>query len=90
VMSDMRLNGILMTQQRHQKKPLLEIYHFLIYHICMESGWKVELSGKAKKASKLLSTHAYKAFLLLLMDLKSGPEVPSWPNYGKLGGITAT
>ena len=48
--------------------------------------WKVELSGKAKKADNHLSINAYKAFLQLLIDLKNGPEVPNWPNYGKLGG----
>lgn len=32
--------------------------------------WKVELSGKAKKAHKLLSKNAHTAFGQLLMDLE--------------------
>lgn len=52
------------------------------------SEWKVELSGKAKKANKLLSKNALKSFLILLTDLKNGPETPDWPNYGKLGSMT--
>lgn len=54
----------------------------------MECRWKVELSGKAKKADKLLSKNAHKAFSQLLMELKSGPDTPNWPNYGKLGRMT--
>lgn len=42
--------------------------------------WEVELSGKAKRADKLLSKNARKAFTKLLMELENGPEIPSWPN----------
>lgn len=54
----------------------------------MDNKWKVELSGKAKKADKILSENAHKAFVFLLAELENGPEVPGWPNYGKLGKIT--
>ena len=54
----------------------------------MKSKWKVELSGKAKRADKLLSKNAHKTFAILLMELENGPEAPNWPNYGKLGRMT--
>lgn len=50
--------------------------------------YRVELSGKAKRAEKLLSLKASEAFALLVKELENGPEVPSWPNYSKLGTMT--
>ncbi|NGX62310.1 MAG: hypothetical protein K940chlam9_01807 [Chlamydiae bacterium] len=38
--------------------------------------------------SYLLSKNAHKAFSQLLMELKSDPDTPNWPNYGKLGRMT--
>lgn len=67
---------------------LIEIYHFLIYHKIMTGTWKVELSGKAKKADKILPKNTHKTFAQLLLELGSGPEKPHWPNYGKLGPMT--
>ena len=46
------------------------------------------MSGKAKKAHKLLSKPAHMAFSQLLMELENGPETPKWPNYSKLGRMT--
>ena len=50
-----------------------------------KSEWHVVLSGQAKKADKNLSSKAHDAFMLLLAELRFGPEAPSWPNYSKLG-----
>ena len=50
--------------------------------------WKVKVTGKAKKAKKILSKKAYDAFLVLLQELENGPTAPSWPNYSKLDKIT--
>lgn len=49
--------------------------------------WKVVLSGKAKRANKILSKYAHKAFAQLLMDLENGPNAYHWPNYSKLGTV---
>lgn len=54
----------------------------------MRPKWNVTISGKAKKADKLLSKKAHAAFFQLLLDLQNGPEAPQWPNYGKLGDFT--
>lgn len=54
----------------------------------MTAKWNVVLSGKAKKAAKTLPKKTLDAFALLLEELKSGPETPKWPNYGKLGTVT--
>lgn len=54
----------------------------------MKGQWKVELSGKARKSHKTLSLIVLKALKKLTEDLKNGPEVYQWPNYGKLGPCT--
>jgi hypothetical protein len=43
------------------------------------SKWEVELSGKARRADKLLSKNAHKAFAMLLMELENliGPTMES-------------
>jgi hypothetical protein len=58
----------------YRQKNTLLIYHFLIYNKGMSAKWRVELSGKAKKADKLLSVNAHKAFVQLLMELENGPD----------------
>lgn len=50
--------------------------------------YTVELSGKAKRANKLLPPKAHIAFTQLLLDLENGPEAHQWPNYSKLGTMT--
>ena len=50
--------------------------------------WKVELSGKAKKCRKDLPKCVYKILVQLVLELKNGPEKPTWSNYGKLGTVT--
>ena len=51
----------------------------------MKIEWLVLITGKGKKAKKNLSTDAYRIFIRLIMDLKKGPEQPSWKHYSKLG-----
>jgi hypothetical protein len=40
--------------------------------------------GQARKAKKNLSIDALKKLVVLIEELKRGPEQPAWPNYGKL------
>jgi hypothetical protein len=51
-------------------------------------AWEVVISGKAKKAKDNLPKTIYDSFLILLNLLERGPEVPHYPNYGKLGKLT--
>ncbi len=50
----------------------------------MKKEWSVITIGQAKKYKRNLSKQAYIAFVHLLRELKTRPETPNWPNYGKL------
>lgn len=51
----------------------------------IDSKWKIDVIGQAKKASKILSGNAAKAYEYLLIELEAlGPYRSNWPNYSKM------
>lgn len=53
-----------------------------------EVTWTVTVIGQARKAKKNLSIDAQKKLVVLIEELKRGPQRQAWPNYGKLGTDT--